>query len=766
MAIRGQWTGGSTSLLPTTTWAAPNGLFSTEAVNDDSAYTFTDSTATLTLPSSGLANGYLVVAAFELENSGRSNPQGRFVQASGTGNFVSGAGSGYTRQASDDRAYIRTWAFVDSPSASATIQFQWRRDTDTPTGGTVRSSFEVVPLYYDNHGIYSSTSSSCPGGDTSPNQLTGWSVVDESDTAAIQLSSDVVTLKSLNKRYLALGSQYWQGIGSDRTQRWHGFRLDGTKDNTAKTYTYARYAACADIGAMFTTPIDVAGSTRTVDQFVWRGEARDGFPEEGADQDGNTTGSNAQHAMVILELPDSAELFHGQNISLQNLNVAGTRVDMNLAETVNIADSASFTKSSDTAVNVEQDMDLLLGANISGGYTTQANARATVYAAAVINSTEDTHNFHGNFGRGDSGTQDCYGWGTTILGAHSVSDGDTFGVNAGKISGSESGAVAAFQDSGGYWALNLDSLSSSLPDITGTLSATETGSDTASLSGSVEVSGSLSGAETGSDTASAAGNITVSGSLAATEAGSDTASFTGTVSDPGITGALSAQESGADAAAMSGSVGVSGALSAAEIGSDSASGAGSVTVTGNLAAVEAGQDTASFTGLVTDPGVIGSLAAQETGSDTAAISGTVDVTGALAAQETGQDTANITGPVTRASGGDDAPYRSSGEARRFFYDKQIAELEELETKVRRLKKVPPKKRAEQAQIIFEPFQAKLPEQAIEPLEDELARFVREETNYRQFRDAVSRYVDAVEQERRERRRRQNNDAAVALLFAA
>ena len=466
MAIRGQWTGTTTSLNPTTTWAAPNGLFSTEAVNDDSTYSFTDSTATVTLASSGLPNGYLILAAFELEHSGRSNPQGRLVQASGTGTFVCGGASGYTRQASDDRAYVRTWAFIDNPSASATIQFQWRRDDDTPTGGTVRSSFEVIPLYYDNHGIYSSTSTSCPGGDSSPNQLTGWTVEDESDTAAIELSSNVVTLKSLNKRYLAFGSQYWQGIGNARTQRWHGFRLDGTKDDTAKTYTYARYATCADIGAMFTTPIVVGGSTRTVDQFVWRGEARDGFPEEGADQDGNTTGSNPSHAMVILELPDSAELFHGQNISLQNLNVAGTRVDMNLAETVNVADSASFTKSSDTAVNVEQDMDMLLGANISGGYTTQANARATVYAAAVIDGTEDTYNFHGNFGRGDSGTQDCYGWGATILGAHSVSDGDTFGVNAGKISGSESGAVAALQDSGGYWALNLDSLAPSSVDLT------------------------------------------------------------------------------------------------------------------------------------------------------------------------------------------------------------------------------------------------------------------------------------------------------------
>lgn len=170
MATLGKWSGGVTSLLPTTSWAAPNGLFPTQDRNDSSAYSFTSSTSTLTLPSSDLADGYLIVAAFEFEDdsNGRHNPQGQIVQTSGTGNFVGGPTGGYNRDTSEDRAYVRCWAFVDSPSASSTYQFQWKRDSDTPTGGTERSEFQVIPLFYSNHGIYSSTSSSLYGG-TTPN---------------------------------------------------------------------------------------------------------------------------------------------------------------------------------------------------------------------------------------------------------------------------------------------------------------------------------------------------------------------------------------------------------------------------------------------------------------------------------------------------------------------------------------------------------------------------------------------------------------------
>ena len=90
MAILGRWTQATTTLIPTATFAAPNGLFGTQARNDGSAYTFTNSTATLTLPATDLANGYLIVARLHYTDTsnGRVSIAGRFVQTGGTGNLV------------------------------------------------------------------------------------------------------------------------------------------------------------------------------------------------------------------------------------------------------------------------------------------------------------------------------------------------------------------------------------------------------------------------------------------------------------------------------------------------------------------------------------------------------------------------------------------------------------------------------------------------------------------------------------------------------
>ncbi|PJF34166.1 MAG: hypothetical protein CUN57_00245, partial [Phototrophicales bacterium] len=265
MATLFQATGGTTTLIPTKAWTAPNGMFTTVARNDGSAYSWASTTSTVTLPSSGLANGYLIIAAFEFQDTsnGRHNPQGKIVQASGTGNIVGGATSGYNRDASEDRSYVRTWAMVDSPSAGATFQFQWKRDNESPTGGTVRSEFQVIPLYYSNIGMYKSTTAALYGG-TTPNQTTGWTAVHESDTAAIQLATNQVTVKTANTRYLVLGSWFFEGLGG-RTQRWGGLRDGGTFLNHAKSYAYSRNGNNDEVGEMFTHLIERTTANKTLD---------------------------------------------------------------------------------------------------------------------------------------------------------------------------------------------------------------------------------------------------------------------------------------------------------------------------------------------------------------------------------------------------------------------------------------------------------------------------------------------------------------------
>ena len=110
----------------------------------------------------------------------------------------------------------------------------------------------------------------------------------------------------------------------------------------------------------------------------------------------------------------------------------------------------------------------------------------------------------------------------------------------------------------------------------------------------------------------------ISGTLAATESGSDTFAASGQL---GVIGALAATETGADTFAATGSLAAFGNLAATETGSDTFAASGQLGVIGSLAATEVGSDTFAATGTVSQ--IFGSLAASETGSDTFAADGTV-----------------------------------------------------------------------------------------------------------------------------------------------
>lgn len=181
---------------------------------------------------------------------------------------------------------------------------------------------------------------------------------------------------------------------------------------------------------------------------------------------------------------------------------------------------------------------------------------------------------------------------------------------------------------------------------TGSLAATESGSDTFSGAGDVIVQGGMSAAEAGPDVFAGAGDVIVQGPLAATETGADTFAASGTVSS-GASGSLAATETGADTFAASGDVFVQGAAAAAEAGADTAAFAGDVLVRGALAAAESGADTLAGAG---DVIVSGALAVAEAGADTFAALGDVVVAGAMAAAETGTDTFSASGAQPSTGG--------------------------------------------------------------------------------------------------------------------
>lgn len=459
MALLGRWVGGAKSQgnLPKS-WTAPTNLFDTLSRNDSSTYGWAASTSTFTLPSSGLADGYLFIARYEYHDTsnGRFNPQGKFVQASGTGNFVGGPAGGYSRDNSEDRSYVSCWAFVDSPSASATFQFQWKADTDDATGGTQRSSIEVIPLYYADIGMYSSTDAGLLGG-TTPNVVGSWSTTLEGTN--ITRSSSVVSVTGDNKRYLILASQFFEGRGG-RTQRWHGLDIDGSEEHAAKAYSYYRSTSNDESGDMFTHLLETSTATVTIEQTCYRGIGVSNG-QGGASVDGSTPGVG-DHALVVIELNDSAECFHAvDDTGGQTLATTGP-VDINLCRTTGITfnDSASWTRANDTQMQAEFTGDSLLGVNLAAASeNVSTGSRWTAYAELTAGGTENANLFAGDYLRNNQTSQDTFGWSANLMAFAGVLSGSDYGCSITELSGSEGGGDAQIQAGwAGFWGINLDTL--------------------------------------------------------------------------------------------------------------------------------------------------------------------------------------------------------------------------------------------------------------------------------------------------------------------
>jgi hypothetical protein len=175
-----------------------------------------------------------------------------------------------------------------------------------------------------------------------------------------------------------------------------------------------------------------------------------------------------------------------------------------------------------------------------------------------------------------------------------------------------------------------------LAERTGSMSVTETGTETATGSGDVLIDGALSVSETGTDSLTASGTVAdpaITGSMSVSEVGVDTATGSG---DVFVRGSLSASEAGQDTAVGSGDVYISGALTATEGGTDSfnGNGFGIVQTLGSMSVTESGIDTLSGAGDVYVQGVLGATEV----IDTAIGSGSVNVRGSLTVSEVGADT--------------------------------------------------------------------------------------------------------------------------------
>lgn len=456
----GEWRGNVTNgIVPGTTFAAVPGALSFEIINTSNKYSFNYTNSTLTLPSSGLSDGYLMIAAFEYEDTsnGRAMLNGRILQTSGTGNSIAPITGGYCRNSSDDRIYVRTWAFVDNPSASSTFQFQWRRDSDAPTGGTVRAVFEVISFFYDSVSLYSSNSTLLYGGIT-PNQIQSFTTVTEG--SGTTRSGNVVTLNN-NKRYLCLGAGHVLGAGNTRTQRWLGFRQNGTKIDYSKGYYYSRNNANSCTGAMFSCIIGSTGST-TMDMFSYTGDGV-AAGEGGADQD-STAPTSAEYYMAFIELNNNTNCIQYTNgTTTTNVGVA-TVVDLPSFNTSLVNNSGSYFTNiganGSTTLEAAQDFTILGGSNVSSAAENVATGiRFTGYAHFFRATTLQNETFHGNYARNNQGSADTFGQSYNLCSTTPLTTGETFKIGAQTLSTSGSTSNHTIQSGWhGTWAIALESM--------------------------------------------------------------------------------------------------------------------------------------------------------------------------------------------------------------------------------------------------------------------------------------------------------------------
>ena len=458
-AVIGKWQGGIVSIVPPTTYAVPTSdLFNSGSAvrNDGTAYALSSS-ARLTLPSSALADGYLlrVSSTYDDTSSGRVSISGRIVQISGTGNYVPLTSGTYSRDANNDKSTLSCAGFIDNPSASATFDFQWQRGSDAPTGGTTRSIFEIIPFFYADIGMYTGAGTELLGGTTRGVTTLSATVVEGTN---ITRSANVVTVTGDNKRYFIISSNFSIGRGGTaRTQRIFGLDYDGTADLAAQSYAYYRQTSADHCGGIIMDIIETVTASRTIESTTFRGlGVANG--QGGADVDSGVPSSTV-NGLVVLELNDAAECFRTSDATgLQALD--GTPpVDINAARTTGFIDAASWLKVGTVGMenNKGATFDAITGANVWAASTdVTSTVRGSYQANITVDGVEDADLYNYAFIRGEQASADTFGWAANPFGFRQLTDNQDLGVSVTQIG--QTHATDTQAGTVGFWGINLETM--------------------------------------------------------------------------------------------------------------------------------------------------------------------------------------------------------------------------------------------------------------------------------------------------------------------
>ena len=574
----GHWRDSAGSQIPGTTFAGFN--FAGQERLDNSTYTKpNDSTIQFTDAGDYLLTWHLKGSD---TSNGRHAPQSRAAVTTGSGAFFTTYYSGFNRNTANSTFGTDGFAFYRA-AASDQVQIQWKRDTDTPTGGTDinESDLQVVRLGDSyNYGIYNSTDDNQSYGGTTPTDINFQTTILESNTAQIEKVSDTdIRLKGdAAKRYLICYGVSGDTAGS-RTQRVSRVLAGTSEIEASRSYFYSRNSSNEFVGLGAPFLWKKAGTTDDISVQMWRG---DGVlaDEGGADTDGTFDSINGeQTALFICELPDHVDVFASHD-SVGGQDIAGgVTTSINAVRDVAFNDSDSFTKASDTEINVVQASDVLVFGNIwTARATVSSGTRLTLGARFTIDGVDQTTGTSITYTRGNQGTQDTFAGSWHPSAVYSVSAGadlllETFD------DGDNGGDDTTQANTVGLFAINLYSLEAS--GATATLAVAEA-ADTLTASGAVTapgVTGSLSEVES-VDSLSASGANEIGSALSEVES-VDALSASGANA---VGSSLSEVES-ADALSASGANEIGSALSEVE-SADALSASGSNAVGSSLSEVE------------------------------------------------------------------------------------------------------------------------------------------------------------------------------------
>jgi len=292
-----------------------------------------------------------------------------------------------------------------------------------------------------------------------------WNTIEEeTDTAVIQRNADGegIDIKgAIGDRFLLVCAIAIDQTSNSRTQRIMRFTLDTVEQDCCRSYAYIRNTANGTCNLNMMSIIEkLSNSDEVVHVQVQRGTA---------DGDGTVARVINRSRFDVMKIHADTELIKtGDATAAQDLDGAGTALDINGARAIDFSDTASFTAPAITDINCVLAVNVLFWSNIFGTRSAASGARLSRRAEPELAGTNLTYGTHGTYARGNQGSTDTLDMSFHPYAVELVTAGQDFQVEVlddGEDGGTNDALTIA--DRVGFFAINLNTL---LPDVTASFS--------------------------------------------------------------------------------------------------------------------------------------------------------------------------------------------------------------------------------------------------------------------------------------------------------